>query len=302
MRQVRSPSRWIWILPAVATAFIAACDNSLQDISALGTWGFVTISAQKSATGAHFADAEGLFFKGNLAAVPNADFTNDTCADVFFSEGNNLVGVTYLDAGPSVATTLGGVAQSLDRTPTAEGIAYHPASPIAFNPGDSIVVNVTGVSGGFPSGTIRAKTAEAFEFPTDIPVPAGTEAIQLTWTAPQDPRSAMIVSLRYATVTNPSVLTRNVLCTFIDDGVDSIPFRWHQNWSTSEGVRAVVATRLRTNYVGAGDGNLGVISTYQVPTPASLITGRGSTRGRRRAAPSPPMSFSSPLHANHRAH
>jgi hypothetical protein len=77
----------------------------------------------------------------------------------------------------------------------------------------------------------------------------------------------MIVSLRYATSSSPGVLTRNVLCQFIDDGADSIPFRWHQNWSSSQGVRAVVATRLRTNYVGVGDGNLGVISTYQVPTP-----------------------------------
>jgi hypothetical protein len=252
----------------MATAFVVACDNSLEGISQQGTWGFITVSAQKSAAGSHFANAEGLFFKGNLAAVPNADFTADTCADVLLSEGNNLTGVTYLDAGPSVAATLGGVANTLNRTTTAEGIAYQPPSPIAYNPGDSIVVNVTGVSGGFPGGSIRAKTAEAFRLtPAEITVPAGTEAIQLQWDGPQDPRSAMIVSLRYATVTSPSVLTRNVLCTFIDDGADSIPFRWHQNWSTSQGVRAVVATRLRTNYVAVGEGNLGVISTYQVPTP-----------------------------------
>lgn len=265
MRQLRSPSRWTWVVPVVATAFFVACDNALEGINIDQTWGFVTVSAQlDSATGAHFADAEGIFFKGNLSSVPNADYTvADTCADVLLTEGNNLVGVTYLDAGPSVATTLG----TLDRTTTAEGIAYLPASPLAFTPGDSIVVTVTGVSGGFPAGSIRAKTAEAFAFPEDIPVPAGTEAIQLTWTAPQELKSAMIVSLRYETNTNPGVLSRNVLCSFIDDGADSIPFRWHQNWSTSQGARAVVATRLRTNYVAAGDGNLGVISTYQVPTP-----------------------------------
>jgi hypothetical protein len=266
-RHFRSPSRWTWMLPVVATALVVACDTSLQDISPQGTWGFVTVSAQKSTTGAHFANAEGLFFKGNLSAVPNADFTADTCADALIQEGNNLVGVTFLDAGPSVSATVGGVANSLDRTTTPDGIAYRPASSFAFNPGDSIVVSVPGVSGGFPAGTIRAKTAEAFDFPTNINVPAGTEAIHLNWTPPQDPRSSIVVSLRYATTTNPGVATRNVLCTFVDDGVDSIPFRWHQNWSTSQGVRSVVATRLRTNYVAAGEGNLGVISTYQVPTP-----------------------------------
>jgi hypothetical protein len=108
----------------VATAFIVACDNALEGINIQQTWGFVTVSAAKSATGAHFADAEGIFFKGNLSSVPNADFTVvDTCADVLLTGGNNLVGVTYLDAGPNVATTLG----TLDRTTTAEGIAYLPA-------------------------------------------------------------------------------------------------------------------------------------------------------------------------------
>jgi len=270
MRQFRSPSRWTWVLPVLATAFIAACDNAFEGINQQGTWGFITLSATKSASGDHFANAEGLFFSGNLASVPNADITTaagDTCTDVPFSEGNNLVGVTYLDAGPTVAATVGGVPGSLARTTTAEGIAYQPASPIAYTPGDSIIVDVTGVSGGFPAGTIRAKTAEAFTFPIDIDIPAGTETIQLAWTPPQDPRSAMIVSLRYATITNPSALTRNVVCSFVDDGVDSIPFRWHQNWSSSQGARAVVATRLRTTYVAAGDANLGVISTYQVPTP-----------------------------------
>ena len=130
------------------------------------------------------------------------------------------------------------------------------------------MINVTGVPGGFPAGTIRGKTAEAFALtPAEIPVPAGTEFIQLRWDLPQGPRSALIVSLRYATINNPSVLTRHVLCTFIDDGQDSIPFRWHQNWSSSPEGRKVVATRLRTTYVAAGEGNLGVISTYQVPTP-----------------------------------
>ncbi len=268
-RTFRSPSRWTWLAPVLATGFIAACDNALEGIQQQGTWGFITVSAQKNVQGAHFASAEGLFFKGDLAAVPNADFAVDTCADVTFSEGNNLTGVTYLDAGPSISAIIGGVTGLMDRETTTQGLAYHHAAgPVAFNPGDSIVVSIDGVSGGFPGGSIRAKTAEAFAFPANIDIPQGSEAIQLTWSTPQDPRSQMIVSLRYETTQNPGVLTRNVLCTFIDDGVDSIPFRWHQNWSTSVGQRAVVATRLRTHYVPAsGEANLGVVSTYQVPTP-----------------------------------
>jgi len=263
-----SPSRWTWLITLAATALIAACDTSLEGFDQEATWGFVTVAANKSGT-AHFADAEGLFFKGTLATVPNAEFTvGDTCTDTPLSGGNNLAGVTYLDAGPSVAATIGGVVQALDRTTTAEGIAYLPGGPISYNPGDSILVSVTGASGGFPAGSIRAKTAEAFDFPTTLTVPAGSDSILLNWTPPHDPRSSLVVSLRYATSASPTVLSRNVLCTFTDDGAGSIPFRWHQYWSTSTGnVRDVVATRLRTSYVVAGEGNLGVISTYQVPTP-----------------------------------
>jgi len=269
MRQKRdssSPSRWTWLITLTATAFVAACDTSLEGFNQEQTWGFVTVAANKTGT-AHFADAEGLFFRGNLATVPNAEFTvGDTCTDTPLSTGNNLAGVTYLDAGPSVAATFGGVAQSLGRTTSAQGIVYLPGSPISYNPGDSILVSVTGASGGFPAGSIRAKTAEAFDFPT-IAVPANMDSIQLNWTPPHDTRSSLVVSLRYATSASPSVLSRNVLCTFIDDGVGTIPFRWHQTWSASTGATAVVATRLRTSYVVAGEGNLGVISTYQVPTP-----------------------------------
>jgi hypothetical protein len=266
MRQFRSPSRWSWVALVFATTFIVACDNALEGINTMNTWGFVTVGA-KGAPGAHVANVEGLFFQGNLSAVPNAGFASDTCADGLFSEGNVLLGVTYLDAGESVDATVGGIARSLDRTTTAQGLAYRPTAAFSYTPGDSIVVTVPGVSGGFPAGTIRAKTAEAFTFPTNIPIPAGTEAIQLAWSLPQDENSAMIVSLRYETTQNPGILTRNVLCTFKDDGVDSIPFRWHQNWSTAPGQRVVVATRLRTHYEAAAQANLGVISTYQVPTP-----------------------------------
>ncbi len=262
----RSPSRWAWVVAAAATGLVAACDNSLSGISTQQTWGFVTIAASKSTGGSHFADIEGLFFKGALSAVPNAAFTADTCADAVLTTGNNLVGVTYLDAGPTISTTIGGVPSQLARTTTANGLAYYPSGSVSYNPGDSVVIDVTGVTGGFPAGTIRARTAEAFTF-SNIDVPAGTAAIPITWSAPADPNSAIVLSLRYETTANPGQLTRNVLCTFIDDGVDSIPFRWHQPWSASSGNKEVVVTRLRTNYVAAGDGNLGVISTYQVPTP-----------------------------------
>lgn len=266
LRRPASPSRWTWVLPVLATAFVVACDTSLSGINTQQTWGFVTVAATRSQGGAHFANVEGIFFKGSLSAVPNAGFTADTCADGVLTTGNNLQGVTYLDAGTSLTATIGGIPTTFDRTPTTDGLAYYPAGSVAYNPGDSIVVTIPGATGGFPTGAVRAKTAEAFTI-SNIDVPGGTDAIPLTWSTPQDANSAIIISLRYETTQNPGTLTRNVLCTFVDDGVDSIPFRWHTPWSSASGNKEVVVTRLRTNYVAAADANLGVISTYQVPTP-----------------------------------
>lgn len=267
MHRTQSPSRWIWTAPLAAALIAVACDNSLEGIGFQRTWGFVTMSATKNAGGVHFTNPEGLFFLGNLAAVPVADVVQDTCADGGFTgDDNNLSGVTYLDAGPSITATIGGVTNVLERVSTTEGLAYQSAlGAFQFNPGDTVEVTIPGTAQGFPGATIRAKTAEPFTFPS-VDIPTGTESIQLTWTTPQAPGSSIVVSLRYVSG-SASEFNRQVLCTFIDDGVDSIPFRWHQNWSSSTGNTAVVATRLRTNYVGIGDANLGVVSTYQVPTP-----------------------------------
>jgi len=267
MRQFSSPSRWAWLLPVSAVALAVACDNSLQGINRQDTWGFVIVSATKSVGGAHFTSPEGLFFKGNLSSVPNSDFAIDTCADGTYSEGNNLTGVTYLDAGVALQATLSGNTNSLVRTTTSTGLSYLlEAGSTPYTPGDTIYVSIPGVEGGFPTGSIKAKTAEGFTFPT-IEVPQGTETIPLNWTPPQTTgSSSMIVSMRYKSG-GSTTFNRHVLCTFIDDGQDSIPFRWYQSWAAASSEREVVATRLRTTYVSAGDANLGVISTYEVPTP-----------------------------------
>lgn len=267
MLRTQSPSRWIWTAPLAAALVAVACDNSLEGVGLRRTWGFVVMDASKNASGDHFTDPEGLFFLGNLAAVPISEVVQDTCADGGYSgDDNNLSGVTYLDAGPSITAMMGGVTNTLERVTTIDGLAYQSAlGAFQFNPGDSILITVPGTAQGFPGGSVKAKTAEPFAFPS-VDIPSGTESIQLNWTAPQAPGSSIVVSLRYVSGT-ASEFNRQVLCTFIDDGVDSIPFRWHQNWSSSSGNTAVVATRLRTGYVAIGDANLGVVSTYQVPTP-----------------------------------
>lgn len=267
MRQFRSPSRWTWVVAVLIAVSIAACDTSLEGINQQQTWGLIDVAATRDASSSHFADVEGLFFHGNVGAVPNADFQVDTCTDVAFFTGSGTSGLTHLDAGAVVSATIGGVEHVMERTTTSSGLAYQPTSLVPYTPGDSIFVDIPGAQGGYPAGSIRAKTAEAFTFPTNIDPPAGTDSIPLTWSLPDEPLSSiMVLSLRYAPESDPSTLSRQVLCNFVDDGDASVPFRWHQNWSNAS-ERAVVVTRLRTHYVAIGGANLGVISTYQVPTP-----------------------------------
>jgi hypothetical protein len=139
---------------------------------------------------------------------------------------------------------------------------------IPFTPGDSVVVAVPGAVGGYPAANIRAKTAEAFSA-EDVVMPTGTNALQLRWTRASNATDvAMIVSLRFSPPGASGTLTRQVICSFEDDGIDSIPFRQYEPWSTNNGqIDDIVLTRLRTAFSTASDALLEVISTYVYPPP-----------------------------------
>ncbi len=264
------PSRWIWLAPVLAVALIASCESGLSP-NANNTWGLVTVDASKNASGDFVTSPVGRFFVGQLSTVPNAKLVLDSCADALYSAPtNDFTGVTFLDAGLPVTTMIGTRLDTLQRDVNSQGQIIYERSAggeIPYTPGDSIVVSVPGAVGGFPATSIRAKTAEAFTM-DPVSVPTGSETIQLHWTAAHDANSALILELRY----DPSgggVPTRELLCSYHDNGVDSIPSYQYQPWAASTAsAREVVATRLRTNYLGAANNGLvGVISLFQVPTP-----------------------------------
>ncbi len=176
-----------------------------------------------------------------------------------------ITGVTYLDAGTSISAKIGAVTTEIPRSNAAVTSYALPAgTTISYNPGDSAIITVPGVAGGFPSAEIRSRTSEPFTIGAITP---STTPIPLTWTAATDNNSALLVSLQY-TPSGASAKTQEIRCAFTDDGVDSIPLRQHQAWSASTNVnRAVVVTRLRTAIQQIDGGVLEVISTYQLPTP-----------------------------------
>jgi hypothetical protein len=248
-------------------ALAVACEDSLSIDIPDTSWGFVQIVAATATGGGHQTIPEAVFFRGRLGGIPRSDLAFDSCNTVSYSTGGGaLTGVTYVDAGAQLGFTMGGASNPLDRIVDTERTFYQPVGgALTYTPGDSVVVDVPGSVGGFPAATIRAKTAEAFTMST-IDIPEGTEAIELTWTAASVPGSAMVVSLPFASE-GSATMNQQVLCTFRDDGADSIKFAWYQDWAAA-GERDAFSTRLRTNYSSVADGaTLGVVSTYQVPTP-----------------------------------
>jgi hypothetical protein len=256
----------------LAASLVVACEGDFSTGLGEQDFGFLFLDAKKTAAGQFVTAPEAIFFRGRLNSVPNASLTTDSCNDgLFTGGGNELENITYLDAGVPVTAQIGSRTDELPRNASLTEITYELPSgqTIPYTPGDSIVLTVPGAVGGFEALTIRGKTAESFTM-DPVTVPSGSEAIQLRWTASQNPGSALILELRYHP-TGGATPTRELLCSFADDGIDSIPFIDHAPWSAgTASAREVVATRLRTSYLNTASGGLlGIISTFPVPTPAA---------------------------------
>lgn len=269
--------RWSWLLVAAAVIGVAACDSKITTSGTPGTWGFIIVPASKNASGVYRTKPLAQFFKGNLTGgVPNSQVIFDSCVthvtydpapDPEIVSGPSI---SFLDAGDKVFLNIGGKPDTLLRISTALSTTYQKSAvtPITYNPGDSIVVTIPGATAGYPAAEIRGKTSEPFTM-SDIDPRTDTLGIPVTWTPAAAPGSSMIISLRYQPLGATRINTQ-VLCSFTDDGVDTIRYRWHRFWSDSNNeARTVVATRLRTSIVQKTDGVLEILSRFQVPTPTS---------------------------------
>jgi hypothetical protein len=266
-RQARIATRGL-VAAGAAVLLVSACDTTSSFRPNEQNWGFIYLSALRTNAGEYRTAPNGSFFRGAVTSVPDARIRTDSC----FNAGEyipptqgGITGVTYLDAGASITTNIGGTATQIPRT-SGSTVSYALAAgtTVAYRPGDSVVVSVQGSAGGFPAGEVRGRSAEPF---TIDPIAASTTSIPLRWTAATDPNSALIVSLQY-TPSGTGGRAQEIRCAFTDDGVDSIPLRQHQAWSATSNVsRVATFTRLRTAIVQVNGGAMELISTLTVPTP-----------------------------------
>lgn len=266
-RQARLVPRGLFVL-AAAVAFVTACDTTSSFSPSQQRWGFIYLNALKTTGGDDVISPIAQFFRGSITSIPDARLRTDSCfavGDYSAPNQGGITGVTYLDAGAAFSAKIGGTTTDIPRTTSGiTSYALPSGTTISYHPGDSAIITVPGVTGGFPSAEIRGRTSEPFTIGAINP---STTAIPLTWSAATDNNSALLVSLQY-TPSGTGARTQEIRCAFTDDGVDSIPLRQHQAWSASTNVnRAVVITRLRTAIQQIDGGTVEVISTYQLPTP-----------------------------------
>lgn len=266
-RQARLVPRALLALVA-AVAVVTACDTTGSFSPSQQRWGFIYLSALRTNAGDDVIAPNAQFFRGSVTSVPDARLRTDSCfavGDYVPPSSGGITGVTNLDAGPSISAKIGGTTTEIPRISGSGGTSYAlTGSTISYHPGDSAIITVPGVAGGFPGAEIRSRTSEAFTIAAITP---STTTIPLTWSAAADNNSALLVSLQYMP-SGAGARTQEIRCAFTDDGVDSIPLRQHQAWSATTNVsRAVVDTRLRTAIQQIDGGVMEVISTYQLPTP-----------------------------------
>ncbi|MCC6317718.1 MAG: hypothetical protein IT361_08510 [Gemmatimonadaceae bacterium] len=265
-----SPRRLGLLGLCAATAFVASCDTTVGFRPNELLWGFVSLSAVKNPAGETRTAPTGTFFRGEVSSLPSAAVRPDTCfpSRTYVPPTNSFAGVAFLDAGASISLNIGGTTTEVPRISGGGITKYNLAAgtTVAYRPGDSIVVRVPGANGGYPTTEVRGKTAEAFTMQPVTPPASGY--MQLRWTAASDNNSALVLSLQYAPAGGGSTVSREILCAFADDGVDSIPVAKYQEWSAASNVtRQVVANRLRTVLQNVNGGAIQFISTYQLPTP-----------------------------------
>ncbi len=149
----------------VVVLALGACESTLSIQQNNQTWGFLQTGALEITSGVYATLPNGQFFRGTVTSIPDARVKPDSCVELQLTTQNPLQ-VTFLDAGSFITTQFGARVDTIPRVTSVSRTTYEVTTARPYRPGDSLIVRVPGVAGGFPAAEIRAKTAEAFTFDT----------------------------------------------------------------------------------------------------------------------------------------
>lgn len=243
---------------------LAACLNSSEPFGGQQNYGFVVLE-----TGLETEDfvlqPSATFYRTGQIQLPGTTSTADDCIILPFNpdQGGGIFPPT-LSAGASLQLTLSGVETQLDSVRTLAGLRYIPADLTAFTPGDTVTIDVPGADGGFPSWTMRAKTAEAFTA-DEVPTHEDPASLEFRWTPATGAGSRMVVSLRYPDVGGEML---ELYCELADDGAYDLTSDLAEGWRIANALEKEASfTRWRITTQTTNGAVLLAMSSLQVPTP-----------------------------------
>jgi len=176
----------------------------------------------------------------------------------------------HLGAGAFMKMGLSGDSDTLYKASTSdETYASTNLAGFPFNPGDSMAFDIAGDAAGFPNLQGSSRTAEPFTIQTPVIPPVG-QVMNITWDAATDLNAAMFISLLYNTG-GGGTLNTQIFCDYHDIGHGVVQARFLPALSSSSVPFVLHAQRVRSTVLISSvlNGLLNVISTFEVPTPAS---------------------------------
>ncbi len=234
------------VVCGVSAGALSAC-LTMDDSQANNRYGSINLRASGSEQGPYRATATAVFFTGGESALPNSLTTSDQCGTFPYTVEQVVPG--DLTAGSSVELVMGGVTSyALAQTEAVPRVYVLPAPGVAlYEEGDSAVVNVPGVAGGFPAGQIKVQLAEPVRLGTLTPIVPG-EDYPISWETNGNAQSGIIISMRYASAASDDRADQQVLCIVRDNGAYTISGGLLSEWSSSNpAFRVANVLRWRTN-------------------------------------------------------
>lgn len=239
--------------------FASGCESDLGPFIPRD-WGLITLDHQ-SVGASDYTRPQALFYSSPSSPTLSGRGASDVCGRFPYPSPPAMESVDEIPAGESVTLTIQATGYSLVPTTIGSRRPYSMPEPgIAYQPGDSVVVDIPGATDGFPAMTARGRTAEPFALgPVDTT--AATDIV--TWTPAGDDSSRVVLSMQYHDDLQPGAgLNAHIFCTFQDDGTGTIPETLLRGWTASTDARRVQAVRWRSVMESEGDAVLYLVSTY----------------------------------------
>ncbi len=233
--------RWLRLLVAVG---VAAC-SGFEEPEKLPT-AILRVFAQPGDAGQDVATVEATFLNTPRAEYPDSRNVSDIC------QLTNLVSLPAgslenVDAGDSVAfTTDAGTVFLYPRTDLVGNETYRPAAAfVNLTSGTAVTYAVPGAARGFPPTNFTGLTAPTITQLSPIPTAtSAADSLVVTWAPVGDDSSRFEISLQFATE-GSSVVSRQVLCGWRDDGRGEVPGNLLTEWATAA-IRHIEVSRYRT--------------------------------------------------------